>query len=396
MLLRRALLAALNVLLISVIVTRQAQAKVDYDPKKTKCHHCRTFTKKFQKFMAMSKGKNFGGGDTEWEEKRGQKYDTSETRLMEILENICGSDFGCANILEEYEEEIEDWFFNTKNKDKNKDTDKLKIYENPFFQHLCVDKLKFCCPNDKTYGPKCSLCPGYEKDSDEWSKVCSGHGTCEGAGDRKGTGKCSCDSSYKGKKCDQCKANFFKAENGDCRKCHKSCKSGCSGSTNIDCSGKDNDKLCAKGYEVEVDGDIRRCVDINECLSEDVHGCHKKDKNGRKFYCKNREGSFTCEPCHIGCVSCDGPGSTRCLECKEGYKKILIDEEGQDLADSEIDSGDDSKFRCLKIEEPKPEVEVEESAEEKERTDEKKDEGSETETATQEQAETADGSRDEL
>ena len=102
--------------------------------------------------MAMSSGKNFGGGDTDWEEKRGTKYATSESRLIDILDNICGNDFGCAQILEEYEDTIEDWFFNQKHDNKEKKVD--DIYKNPFYQFMCVKELKFCCSDNKSYGSK--------------------------------------------------------------------------------------------------------------------------------------------------------------------------------------------------------------------------------------------------
>ena len=207
--------------------------------------------------MAMSSGKNFGGGDTDWEEKRGTKYATSESRLIDILDNICGNDFGCAQILEEYEDTIEDWFFNQKHDNKEKKVD--DIYKNPFYQFMCVKELKFCCSDDKSYGSKCNKCPGYNKES---STVCNDHGTCEGAGDRKGTGKCKCTSNYKGKTCNECKARFYKNENNECKTCHQGCKNSCSGPTNVDCEGKNEKEICGKGFELEIDGDVRRCNDV--------------------------------------------------------------------------------------------------------------------------------------
>ena len=56
-------------------------------------------------------GKNFDGGDVNWEEKKNLKYKTSELRLIEILENACSKDnFQCTKLLEEHEETIEDWY----------------------------------------------------------------------------------------------------------------------------------------------------------------------------------------------------------------------------------------------------------------------------------------------
>ncbi|KAL8221107.1 UNVERIFIED_CONTAM: Cysteine-rich with EGF-like domain protein 2-B [Gekko kuhli] len=66
--------------------------------------------------------KNFGGGNTAWEEKTlnmrpvkehgRQKRKLSEIRLVEIIENLCdNSNFGCNNMVEEHEENIEAWWF---------------------------------------------------------------------------------------------------------------------------------------------------------------------------------------------------------------------------------------------------------------------------------------------
>ena len=63
------------------------------------------------KGLEDSKNKNFGGGDTAWEEKNNLKYKTSELRLTEILETACAKDnFRCNQILSDYEDEIEEWY----------------------------------------------------------------------------------------------------------------------------------------------------------------------------------------------------------------------------------------------------------------------------------------------
>uniref|UniRef100_A0A8C2XQ62 Cysteine-rich with EGF-like domains 2 n=1 Tax=Cyclopterus lumpus TaxID=8103 RepID=A0A8C2XQ62_CYCLU len=55
---------------------------------------------------------NFGGGNTAWEERTLSKYETSEIRLMEILEGLCdSSSFECNHMLEEHEEHFETWWF---------------------------------------------------------------------------------------------------------------------------------------------------------------------------------------------------------------------------------------------------------------------------------------------
>lgn len=219
--------------------------------------------------MHDSKTTNFGGGDTSWEEKRGITYENSETRLLEALEDVCGKDFGCAQIIEDNEEEIEEYFFNiaTKNKSSKKERDSMfsdeQIYDSPLFKFLCLEKNKHCCPNNFTYGAKCSKCPGLiqKDDTNKKYQVCNNFGSCTGAGDRKGSGKCKCDAGHVGKACEKCKPGYFKneANEGKCEKCDKSCFNNCSGPKDSDCleDGKGINQ-CKKGYVLE-DG---RCIDV--------------------------------------------------------------------------------------------------------------------------------------
>jgi hypothetical protein len=39
--------------------------------------------------MRNTKLNNFGGGNTDWEERKLGSYSTSETRFEEVMENIC-------------------------------------------------------------------------------------------------------------------------------------------------------------------------------------------------------------------------------------------------------------------------------------------------------------------
>ena len=107
-------------------------SKVDYDKHKTKCDHCNTLIDNFKEGLKRTQKGNFGGGNTAWEEKALGPWKTSESRLLEILGEgdygVCKKDFGCATLLEEEEELVEEWFY------KNQDKD--------FFQFLCVEKLK--------------------------------------------------------------------------------------------------------------------------------------------------------------------------------------------------------------------------------------------------------------
>jgi hypothetical protein len=113
-----------------------------------------------KKGMDRTRTSNFGGGNSEWEETRLGSYATSETRLVEILDSLCGSsDHDCNSMLEEHEEVIEEWWF------KRQETDSdMKVW-------LCENTLEVCCPPNM-FGPKCEECPG-GKDN-----PCNGRGEC--------------------------------------------------------------------------------------------------------------------------------------------------------------------------------------------------------------------------
>uniref|UniRef100_K7F2Q9 EGF-like calcium-binding domain-containing protein n=1 Tax=Pelodiscus sinensis TaxID=13735 RepID=K7F2Q9_PELSI len=86
---------------------------------------------------------SFGGGNTAWEEEKLAKYAHSETRLLEVLESVCDkSDFACHQLLEQSEEHVESWWFQGQQQHPD------------FFQWLCMDTLKVCCPPG-AYGPDC-------------------------------------------------------------------------------------------------------------------------------------------------------------------------------------------------------------------------------------------------
>lgn len=116
---------------------------------------------------------------------------------MEVLEGVCSAtDFGCHQLLEQSEEHVERWWFHEQQ-------------EHPdFFQWLCMDAMKLCCPPG-TYGSDCHTCPGGTQ------KPCSGYGQCDGDGTRAGTGLCMCQTGYGGPFCSECGDGYYEAVRND-------------------------------------------------------------------------------------------------------------------------------------------------------------------------------------
>ncbi|XP_020606772.1 cysteine-rich with EGF-like domain protein 2-A [Orbicella faveolata] len=262
---------------------------------------------------------NFGGGNTDWEERKLGSYANSETRLVEIMEGLCDESASeCHAMVEEQEETLEEWWFD--HQFKNND---MKTW-------LCIDKLKVCCP-DGTFGPDCK---GFE------SLGARGDGT------REGTGKCSCDSGYEGDLCDECAELYFEEQDENsktkCTACHKSCADGCSGGSQKDC------EKCKAGWEMtDEDG----CKDKNECDEEDTceagqycgdgtrEGTGKCscdsgyegdlcDECAELYFEEQDENSKTkCTACHKSCADgCSGGSQKDCEKCKAGWE--MTDEDG--------------------------------------------------------------------
>ncbi|XP_024139093.1 cysteine-rich with EGF-like domain protein 2 [Oryzias melastigma] len=258
---------------------------------KSACSTCRQITDNFNKGFDRTAKQNFGGGNTAWEERKLSKYETSEIRLVEILEELCeSSSFDCNRMVEENEELFETWWF--KRKTKNPDLHKW----------FCIETLKVCCPKG-TFGADCTACVGGSE------KPCHGRGVCDGDGTRGGNGKCSCDHGYKGDLCLDCMDGFFSAERNDtfslCSECHTACKT-CDGPTSQDCD------ECKEGWEED---DQEACVDVNEC-AKDPPPCKENQ------YCLNSEGSYSCKTCDKACSGCSGAGSDKCRSCSDGYRDV--------------------------------------------------------------------------
>jgi len=64
--------------------------------------------------------------------------------------------------MEEHEAKIEDWW----------ETGSLDTIDN-FYQWLCIDQLKLCCPQG-TFGKNCRQCQRGDN-----GQICSGNGECD-------------------------------------------------------------------------------------------------------------------------------------------------------------------------------------------------------------------------
>ena len=167
-------------------------------------------------------------------------------------------------LSEQQETAIESWWFN----------ERLKGIE--LFDHLCIEKLKVCCPAGK-YGSDCIECPGYP------DKICNNNGNCKGNGTRKGSGKCTCKDGYVGEMCDKCASGYFEVSSVDgvskCDQCDKSCLDHCRNKGPKGC------EVCKDGYAWDTDFG---CLDIDECVELDYNICKSNS------FCVNTEGSYQC------------------------------------------------------------------------------------------------------
>ncbi|XP_071961089.1 protein disulfide isomerase Creld2-like isoform X2 [Antedon mediterranea] len=254
-----------------------------------KCQTCRNIVNGFQEGITRTSRYNFGGGDVDWEEKKLGTYQTSETRFIEITDNICeSSKHECHTLLEENEEILEEWW-----KEHQQDFPDL-------LQWFCIDLLKYCCING-TFGPECQECPGGIE------RPCQDKGECKGSGTRAGSGKCDCKAGYTGLVCDECKDGHYEEFKNEtdtlCTECHKSCRLKCKGPEPKEC------EECKDGW---LWNDELGCQDVNECEAEEPP-CKATE------YCENNEGSYDCESCHSSCDQCLGKGNDKCVKCGDGY-----------------------------------------------------------------------------
>lgn len=258
----------------------------------SRCSTCEGIVNKFSDWIEKTAKSNFGGGNTHWEEKSLGSYVYSETRLLEILENVCtDSDKECHLMVEEYEENIENWWF--KHFAKGKET-LLRSY-------LCVERVRKACCEQGKWGPVCKSCP-----------KCLGGSQCSGNGTREGTGKCNCSGGHTGDLCGECKEDYFLVKKSEddvtCVKCHDACEGGCSGTGPEKCEG------CKDGWSEKSDGG---CEDIDECNTS----FWQSSKCDVGKFCLNNEGSFKCVNCNEACATCTNEGDNNCEECAAKHYK---------------------------------------------------------------------------
>lgn len=256
------------------------------------CEACRLVVQSFEKGLEQTSRGKHEGGDTSWEEKNLKSYADSEVRLVEIQEMLCEDakkgKAQCLSMAEDTESEVEEWWHKQRNKN-------VRLHD-----YLCISKLKVCCAEGR-FGPNCQPCP----------TDCSQHGTCDGAGTRKGTGRCVCNPSYTGEQCERCADDHFRiATSGDhftCQRCDPACE-GCYGLGKTNCTG------CRQGY---FNHELSGCIDINEC-EVGVDGNTRLCKGNT--YCVNTDGSYRCSDCHVSCSGCVGYGPNMCISCANGYQ----------------------------------------------------------------------------
>ncbi|CAF0770765.1 unnamed protein product [Brachionus calyciflorus] len=306
----------LSFVLLYICLNNNSVLSYKSKSKKDQCKLCSDLIDNFIKgFKKTSKG-NFGGGNTDWEDRKLGSYVTSDIRFEEIIENSCSNkENDCHHLLEDHEDDLLEWFKTKQNR-----------IENDLYSHICIENKKICCPKE-TYGVDCKSCPKFR------GLKCSGNGECDGDGTREGTGKCICNKGYTGDDCFSCSNGFYEDSKNEthliCMECHRSCQT---------CIGPDQDTClsCKSGWQ--FNSETSSCDDVNECLEENK--CQKSE------FCVNNEGSYKCQKCDVACQECTGLGAHKCIgDCNNGYEKV--EDKCVDINECERNSSICSTGECV-------------------------------------------------
>ncbi|KAK7896157.1 hypothetical protein WMY93_021482 [Mugilogobius chulae] len=324
---------------ISLVFNVQAaEAKKDL---KSACSTCRQITDNFNKGFDKTAKQNFGGGNTAWEERKLSKYETSEIRLMEIIEGLCeSSSFECNHMLEEHEEHLK--LGGSKGKQKiqictsgsalrpskfavlRELLDQIAMVRPTAAFHVylfCWSVFKFVFQlvlealRGHVMGMDSVMEMGLEegmgsaavtldmKESSAWTVLMDTLMKSETTLSLSAQVLCIVPHGLRINATTEVSKWILNCLYLFMTECHLSCKT-CNGPTHQDCD------ECKDGWEED---DNEACIDVNECIKE-PSPC-KEDE-----HCLNTEGSFSCKACDKVCSGCTGPGPENCKTCASGYQ----------------------------------------------------------------------------
>lgn len=131
---------------------------------------------------------------------------------------------------------------------------------------------------------------------------------------------------------DACDDDEYRAEDGQCKSCHDSCKE-CVGPEDYHCTDCDDQNLCAKDPTTGEDL-TDQCRDVGE--HKGVTHSFGRCGCASGFYLG---ADYECKACHGKCKECIGPGESQCVECRD-----LADEKYVSTGDAATNTSATSHF----------------------------------------------------